>query len=297
LTIPGSIKIPGIVGDALASTGSSTLKNEIFVDIIERLNVTVCSNGKILNASIDGCIQMKSYLSGNPSLRLALNDDLLVLSEEGSCSRSSSSLPLDDIVFHESAQLEEFESTRVISLTPPDGEFVLVNYRIANFDKVPFRVFPSISVVNDDRLDLSVVIRADIPLQNYGTNIIVSCPVTVPVRGVSFGDPLSGGEYMAHENRIAWNIKKLSGGQEIVCKCRIHLASPDNSVGASVTSTGPVSLSFEIPMYSISNMQVRYLRIGDNRVGSGGSPTSNANGPFRWVRYVVQSQSYTCRHG
>jgi len=34
--------------------------------------------GYILNSTIDGCIQMKSYLSGNPGLRLALNEDLVV---------------------------------------------------------------------------------------------------------------------------------------------------------------------------------------------------------------------------
>ena len=36
----------------------------------------------MLNSTIDGCIQMKSYLSGNPGLRLALNEDLVV-SERG----------------------------------------------------------------------------------------------------------------------------------------------------------------------------------------------------------------------
>ena len=34
--------------------------------------------GYVLNSTIDGCIQMKSYLSGNPGLRLALNEDLVV---------------------------------------------------------------------------------------------------------------------------------------------------------------------------------------------------------------------------
>lgn len=32
--------------------------------------------GYILTSEIDGTIQMKSYLSGNPEIRLALNEDL-----------------------------------------------------------------------------------------------------------------------------------------------------------------------------------------------------------------------------
>ena len=80
---------------------SSGKKNEIFVDILERLTVLFNSNvrapthtlplcavpdnaicvsvqGYILNSTIDGCIQMKSYLSGNPALKIALNEDLIV---------------------------------------------------------------------------------------------------------------------------------------------------------------------------------------------------------------------------
>eukprot|EP00968_Pinguiococcus_pyrenoidosus_P009309 scaffold731_cov261-Pinguiococcus_pyrenoidosus.AAC.55 len=52
----------------------SKQRNEIFVDIIERLNVLFSPNGYVLNSNIDGCIQMKSYLSGQPELRLALNE-------------------------------------------------------------------------------------------------------------------------------------------------------------------------------------------------------------------------------
>lgn len=32
--------------------------------------------GYILTSEIDGTIQMKSYLTGNPEIRLALNEDL-----------------------------------------------------------------------------------------------------------------------------------------------------------------------------------------------------------------------------
>ncbi len=35
-------------------------------------------NGYLANSAIEGCIQMKSYLKGNPALKLALNDDLVL---------------------------------------------------------------------------------------------------------------------------------------------------------------------------------------------------------------------------
>merc|ERR1740130_1124877 len=53
-------------------------KNEIFVDILERLTVLMSANGAVTSQSLDGSIQMKSYLAGNPELRLALNEDLVI---------------------------------------------------------------------------------------------------------------------------------------------------------------------------------------------------------------------------
>ncbi len=37
------------------------VRNDIFVDVIERLNVLFGPDGRILNRSIDGCIQVSSF--------------------------------------------------------------------------------------------------------------------------------------------------------------------------------------------------------------------------------------------
>ena len=49
---------------------------------------------------------------------------------------------------------------------------------------------------------------------------------------------------------------------------------------------GPISMKFEVPMYNVSNLQVRYLRIAE---------THASYKPYRWVRYVTQSDSFVCR--
>lgn len=46
------------------SEGIKHRKNEIFLDVIERLNLLVSSNGTVLHSEIIGSIQMKSFLSG-----------------------------------------------------------------------------------------------------------------------------------------------------------------------------------------------------------------------------------------
>jgi AP-4 complex subunit mu-1 len=45
-----------------------TQKNEIFVDLLERLTILVAPTGNVLRSHLDGCIQMRSFLGGQPGL-------------------------------------------------------------------------------------------------------------------------------------------------------------------------------------------------------------------------------------
>jgi hypothetical protein len=51
---------------------------------------------------------------------------------------------LDDCNFHDCVRLDEFESSRTLSFLPPDGEFALLNYRITQEFRAPFRIFPTV---------------------------------------------------------------------------------------------------------------------------------------------------------
>ena len=86
------------------------------------------SNGSIITSSIDGVIQMKSYLRGNPGLRLVLNDDLVTGNTNPV--NGSAGVVLDDCAFHECVDTSDFDSLRTLAITPPDGEFLVMNYRI-----------------------------------------------------------------------------------------------------------------------------------------------------------------------
>ena len=160
---------------ALSRTRDKNRRNEIFVDILERLTVTFNSVGAIIASEIDGRIQMKSYLSGNPQLRLALNPDLVI--GKGNGGNYGTGVALDDANFHESANLDEFEETRTMVISPPEGEFVVMNYRVSGDFHAPFRVFPFVENMSEHRLELVVKVRADIDAKSYGSNVSVRIPV------------------------------------------------------------------------------------------------------------------------
>lgn len=54
--------------------GIKHTKNEIFLDVIEKLNILVSHNGNVLRSEILGSVKMRSSLSGMPELKLGLND-------------------------------------------------------------------------------------------------------------------------------------------------------------------------------------------------------------------------------
>jgi len=124
-------------------------KNEIFVDIFEKLSVLFNQNGTIINSSIDGVIQMKSYLRGNPGLRLVLNDDLSV--GKGAVGPPGS-VVLDDCAFHECVDTRDFDTLKTLAITPPDGEFLVMNYRINGDYQTPYRIYPFIDEISPYKL-------------------------------------------------------------------------------------------------------------------------------------------------
>ena len=261
-------------------------KNEIYVDIIERLTVLFNASGAVVNSSIDGSILMKSFLSGNPELRLALNEDLAI----GKGNGAFGSVVLDDCNFHECVHLDEFETGRTLHFIPPDGEFVILNYRVTADFRCPFRITPIIEETPGSpyKLDVVVVVRADMPEANHGTNVIVRVPLPRAALSCTFDFPNEipgcNAEFNSTEKKAVWTIRKFPGGSEMVVRIKVTLDAPVSSVHKR--EIGPVSMGFEIPMYNVSNLQVRYLRI---------SETHKSYNPYRWVRYIVQSSSYVSR--
>ncbi len=281
-----SANIPISMGLGTASGGSKSQKNEIYVDIIERLTVLFNSSGYIVNSSIDGSIMMKSFLSGNPELRLALNEDLVIGKENA----SMGGVVLDDCNFHERVFLDEFESSRTLHFIPPDGEFAVLNYRITADFRAPFRIFPTIEDVSEFKVDFICTVRAELPEGTHGTNVVIRLPLPRSTVGAScsFGIEVPGctAEYNATERKVIWTVRRFTGGSDIAIRVKITTNQPITA--AMKREIGPVSMTFEVPMYNVSRLQVRYLRI---------SETHASYNPHRWVRYITQSSSYVCRIG
>ncbi|NXP70012.1 AP1M2 protein, partial [Ramphastos sulfuratus] len=72
-------KVPSTVTNAVSwrSEGIRYKKNEVFIDVIEAVNLLVSATGSVLRSEVVGTIKLKVFLSGMPELRLGLNDRVL----------------------------------------------------------------------------------------------------------------------------------------------------------------------------------------------------------------------------
>ncbi|KAL4197259.1 hypothetical protein AMTRI_Chr04g250210 [Amborella trichopoda] len=291
----GSKRMPGtaVTKSVVATDPGGRKREEIFVDIIEKISVTFSSSGYILMSEIDGTIQMKSYLTGNPEIRLALNEDLSIGRTGGSVYDYKSStggglVILDDCNFHESVHLDSFDLDRTLSLVPPDGEFPVMNYRMTQEFKPPFRINALIEEAGHFKAEVILKIRADFSPTITANTIQVHMPLPKYTARVSFElDPGAVGnttDFKESTKKLEWGLRKIVGGSEHTLRAKLTFSQESHS--NIMKEAGPVSMTFTIPMYNASRLQVRYLQIAKK------SKTSN---PYRWVRYVTHANSYVAR--
>jgi AP-3 complex subunit mu len=94
--------------------------NEIYVDIIESLSVTIAPSGRLLSALASGTIAFTAKVSGVPDL-------LLTLTTPGGQRAIDQKMQLP--VFHPCVRLARWrERPGELSFVPPDGKFVLAGY-------------------------------------------------------------------------------------------------------------------------------------------------------------------------
>lgn len=139
------------------SEGIRYRKNEVFLDVIESLNLLVSSTGNVLRSEILGAVKLKCYLSGMPELRLGLNDKAM-FETTGRATRGKA-VEMEDVKFHQCVRLSRFENDRTISFIPPDGEFELMSYRLNTQVKPLIWVESDVRSHSGSRIEFTLKVR------------------------------------------------------------------------------------------------------------------------------------------
>ena len=150
-------------------------KNEIFLDVIEKLNLLVSSNGTVLHSEILGSLKMKSFLSGMPELKLGLNDKVLL--ESRGLATKGKAVEMEDVRFHQCVRLARFENDRTISFIPPDGEFELMSYRLATQVRPLIWIEAHVEPHTHSRIEYFIKAKSNFKRRSTANNVEIIIPV------------------------------------------------------------------------------------------------------------------------
>uniref|UniRef100_A0A803SQS6 Adaptor related protein complex 3 subunit mu 2 n=1 Tax=Anolis carolinensis TaxID=28377 RepID=A0A803SQS6_ANOCA len=112
-------------------TGVKYTNNEAYFDVIEEIDAIIEKSGSTVTAEIQGVIDACVKLTGMPDLTLSFMNPRL----------------LDDVSFHPCVRFKRWESERILSFIPPDGNFRLLSYHVSaqNLVAIPVYVKHNIS--------------------------------------------------------------------------------------------------------------------------------------------------------
>jgi AP-4 complex subunit mu-1 len=273
---------------ATATQKSITSKNsnEIYVDGIERINVVFNSSGCVINSSIDGSIQMKSYLSGEPILKLCLCDDVITKESQ------TFGIQLENYSFNKCVDDKDFEMNRTLVIRPPAGEFVAMNYKISQNFLYPFKIYPFMSEISNYKIEFLIKISSTFSTESTASKVNIKFSVPKSSSSVKLDLPkdkdikkFQKAEYDDSEKSVNWEILKFKGQKQHSLVAVITLKEELNSYQIR-KELGPIKLNFEVNNYMASSLFIKYLRIENH---------GEKKPPQRWLRYITQSNSYISR--
>lgn len=278
----------------LSSRSDQSQKNEVFLDVVERLSVLIASNGSLLKVDVQGEIRLKSFLPSGSEMRIGLTEEFCVGKSE--LRGYGPGIRVDEVSFHSSVNLDEFESHRILRLQPPQGELTVMRYQLSDDlpSPLPFRLFPSVQWDRGSgRLQVYLKLRCDLPSKSQALNVRLHLPL--PRGVVSLSQELSSPEQKAElaEGALRWDLPRVQGGSQLSGLFQMDVPGPPGppshglSTSAPPLGLGPASLSFELPRHTCSGLQVRFLRLAFR-------PCGNAN-PHKWVRHLSHSDAYVIR--
>eukprot|EP00708_Paratrimastix_pyriformis_P002852 GAFH01001610.1.p1 GENE.GAFH01001610.1~~GAFH01001610.1.p1 ORF type:complete len:333 (+),score=152.89 GAFH01001610.1:379-1377(+) len=280
------------------ATGASTRpegilypRNQLFIDVIEQVSLLVSGKNTVLSAEVNGQVQLKVMLSGDPECIFGFNDKLFLdnhrqVAADAARKGKRDTLELDDVRFHQCVKLGRFGADRTIAFVPPDGEFTLMRYRLT--DKVvrtPFRVVPVVIEHTRTRFDVRVGIGATFPESILATQVVVKIPVPPNAARAKINCIAGSARYEPEQHAIMWRIRNFAGRTSFTLTAQVQLLA--TVVEGKPWSKPPIALQFIIPMYTGSGLEVLFMNVTESKMHYVAE---------RFVRYITRGGNYQIRY-
>ena len=257
--------------------------NQAFVDVTERVSSLISHKGEMLRSDIIGVITMKTMLSGMPVLKLGLNDKSYF--DITGKKASGKTIEMDDFKFHNCVNINKFEAERVIEFIPPDGFFTLMNYRLNLKIKPLIWVEVERKELTPTKMKYLVKAKSNCKAKSTANNVCIMIPVPVDLQNPLFKSSLGSVTYSPDKEVLIWNIKRFPGQKETNLIIQFNVPSLRANDTKAKYLKKPIEVKFEIPSFTVSGIQVRYLKITE----------ASGYQAYPYVKYVTKNGEYQIR--
>ena len=187
-------------------------KNEVFLDVVEHVNLLMSASGQVLKSDVTGEVVMKTFLTGMPECTFGLNDKLMMQSEgkKKDPKKESGAIEMEDVSFHQCVKLGKFDSDKAVTFIPPDGEFVLMKYRVTENINLPFKVSPIVKELGRTRIEINIKVKAQYSSVT-GLNVLVRIPLPANTAKVTSTTTAGKAKYEPETSELVWRMRKFPG--------------------------------------------------------------------------------------
>ncbi|CAN7992752.1 unnamed protein product [Ixodes hexagonus] len=180
-------------------TGVKYTNNEAYFDVVEEVDAIIDKSGSVISAEIQGYVDCCIKLSGMPDLSLTFVNPRL----------------FDDVSFHPCVRFRRWESERVLSFVPPDGNFRLMSYHIGSQSIVAIPIYVRHQITfreaGGGRMDITLG-----PKQTMGKpvdDVVLEIPMGKTVLNVTL--VCSQGKYSFDpvSKNLVWEVGRIEPGR------------------------------------------------------------------------------------
>ena len=297
--IPKLLKRASSISPISTNKDFITKKNEIILNVIEKINVLVSKDGSILKSYVDGVIESDSKMLENPICEITLNDMESMRYYDGNHKTQGKMFKIDnttnlntevflqDYKFHQCVSFEKFNEQRIIQFVTPEGKTELMKYHIKNNLQIPFKITPVVTKTFTGGMDFNITLKSLFSTKLCARNVFLRIPV--PPGTIECKISVSNGNcnFVPEENAIIWKFNKYNGLTEDKLSVLTVCANSTTELSLPQWQQLPISLDFEILMFSSSGLKIRRFNIVNKKKN---------HHVTKWIKYVSQSGSYEIRY-
>lgn len=247
-------------------SGVKYTNNEAYFDVIEEVDAIIDKSGSTVFAEIQGYVDCCIKLSGMPDLTLSFINPRL----------------FDDVSFHPCVRFKRWESERILSFIPPDGNFRLMSYHVTSQSVVAIPIYLRHNIFlrpgEQGKLDLTVGPKTTLGrvLDNVKLEIclpksVLNCMLTVNQGKYTFDSVTK---------ILQWDVGRIDVTKLPNIRGTVSVAPGTTSI----ESNPVINVQFSISQLAVSGLKV-------NRLDMYGEKYK----PFKGVKYMTKGGKFQVR--